>query len=145
MKWIANIPQPAQLRFVIERQLFRDMITQQDVEGFYLYVYLGDVCIRDHLQDTYEIVLDQAFEDYNVPKDVWRRIEGQPMQWGAEGKYERVLRFSIERDKKNRFHVCIHEDERKLYDYPAKTLDTAKDHAHSMFHISQDVWKQVNE
>ncbi len=43
--------------------------------GFYLYVFEGSRCVRDHLQDTLEIAIESALEDYDVPKDAWRKVE----------------------------------------------------------------------
>lgn len=43
--------------------------------GFYLYVFEDDRCVRDYLQDTLETAINCAFEDYNVPKTAWRKIE----------------------------------------------------------------------
>jgi hypothetical protein len=40
--------------------------------GYYLYVFEEGRCIRDHLQDTFEIAVESALEDYDVPKDAWR-------------------------------------------------------------------------
>jgi hypothetical protein len=43
--------------------------------GFYIYVFEGDRCVRDDLQDTLEIAIESAFEDYGVPKDAWKKVE----------------------------------------------------------------------
>ncbi len=39
--------------------------------GAYLYVYDGDDCIYDCLQDSIEICKSIALEEYNVPLDSW--------------------------------------------------------------------------
>ena len=51
-------------------------IKHDPLVGFYLYVFQGDRCVRDHLQDTLEIAMESALVDYDVPKDVWREVEG---------------------------------------------------------------------
>ncbi len=43
--------------------------------GYYLYVFEEGRCIRDHLQDSFEIAVESALEDYHVPKDAWRMVE----------------------------------------------------------------------
>ena len=43
--------------------------------GFYLYVFEGDNCIRDYLQDTLEIAMECALEDYGVSKNAWKKVE----------------------------------------------------------------------
>lgn len=43
--------------------------------GFYLYVFKDGVCVADHLQDTLEIALEAALEDYDVPKEAWKQVE----------------------------------------------------------------------
>ncbi len=50
-------------------------IKHDPLVGFYLYVFENGKCIRDHLQDTLEIAIESAFEDYDVPKDAWRKAE----------------------------------------------------------------------
>jgi hypothetical protein len=55
------------LRFLIEGE-YPDI-------GAYLYIYEGDKCIRDEIQDTIEICKDVAFEDYKVPLDSWIEVK----------------------------------------------------------------------
>jgi len=50
-------------------------IKHDPLVGFYLYVFENGKCIRDHLQDTFEIAIDSASEDYDVPKTAWRKME----------------------------------------------------------------------
>jgi hypothetical protein len=50
-------------------------IKEDPLVGFYLYVFENDKCIHDHLQDTFEITVQCAFEDYGVPKSSWEKIE----------------------------------------------------------------------
>lgn len=45
--------------------------------GFYLYVFEGNKCVYDHLQDTFEIAVDCAWEDYGVPKNAWKEVENE--------------------------------------------------------------------
>lgn len=39
--------------------------------GFYLYVFEGEKCIHDHLQGTFKMAIESAWEDYGVPKNAW--------------------------------------------------------------------------
>jgi len=66
MKWRAT---PSKL----EPRSFE--IKQDPFVGFYLYVFENGKCIRDHLQDSFEIAVESAMEDYDVPKDAWREVE----------------------------------------------------------------------
>lgn len=66
MKWVADAKALKPRRYVIKHD---------PSAGFYLFVYENDKCIRDHLQDTLEIVMECALEDYGVPKNLWRKIE----------------------------------------------------------------------
>lgn len=43
--------------------------------GFYLFVFEDDVCIYDQLQDTLEIAIESAWEDYGVPKNAWVKVD----------------------------------------------------------------------
>ena len=62
MRWIADIPG---WRFEIERD---------EAVGFYLHVFEGTRCVRDHLQDTLDAAMVQASEDYGVKRATWRQI-----------------------------------------------------------------------
>lgn len=56
-----------ELEFVIEED-------HPDV-GVYLYVYQDGTCVRDILQNDTATCIDVAFEDFGVPKEVWRMSE----------------------------------------------------------------------
>ena len=45
--------------------------------GAYLYVYSGDRCIYDYLQDNIEMCKLLANEKHSVPIDSWRSLERQ--------------------------------------------------------------------
>ncbi len=66
MKLVAKSAALGRREFVIEKD---------DAVGFYLYVYEDGRCIRDYLQDTLEMAVDSAFEDYQVPKEIWQRVD----------------------------------------------------------------------
>ena len=44
------------------------------VEGFRLFIFDPESgrCTHDHIQDTLEVALEQAEEDYALPKSNWR-------------------------------------------------------------------------
>jgi hypothetical protein len=42
--------------------------------GAYLYIYEGEKCIKDVLQDTIEMCKKVALEEYQVPIKTWRKI-----------------------------------------------------------------------
>ena len=67
MKWQAN-PK------TLEPRSFE--IKHDPVVGFYLYVFERGKCIRDPLQDTFEIAVESALEDYDVSEDAWSKVEG---------------------------------------------------------------------
>ena len=60
----STIPKP--LSFVIEHD---------EYTGYSLYVYDGETCIRDYLQDTLTDAKEMANEDFNVPLNAWKTIE----------------------------------------------------------------------
>lgn len=39
--------------------------------GFYLYVFERKKCVRDYLQDTLELAMNHAWEEYGVRKEIW--------------------------------------------------------------------------
>lgn len=65
MKWRAQPESLEPKRFEIEHD---------PNVGFYLYVFEGGKCIRDQLQDTFEIAVESAMEEYEVPKEAWREV-----------------------------------------------------------------------
>ena len=66
MKWSANSESLKSRCYEIKYDPFT---------GFYFYVFEENVCIRDYLQDTLEIAMDSALEDYGVPKSAWKRAK----------------------------------------------------------------------
>lgn len=66
MKWRAQPENLKPKRFEIEHDW---------VIGFYLYVFEGENCIGDYLQDTFEVAIESALENYDVPKDAWKQVE----------------------------------------------------------------------
>lgn len=66
MKWRANSESFKPPRYEIKND---------PSVSFYLYVFEGDKCMRDYLQDTLEIAIECAWEDYNVPKNAWKKVE----------------------------------------------------------------------
>ena len=55
----------------IERDHRLFIIEEDPAVGFYLYVYQQSECVADHLQDTLEMAIEQAEEDYGVPRAAW--------------------------------------------------------------------------
>lgn len=43
--------------------------------GAYLYVYEGEKCVKDYLQNDIEACKEIAFEDFKVPLDKWKMKE----------------------------------------------------------------------
>jgi len=67
MKWIAHINKPRKIDF--------EIVYDESV-GYYLYVYdSNDIESKDELQDTLEIAMQVAKEDFNVPIDAWKISE----------------------------------------------------------------------
>lgn len=66
MKWYAKPETLKPMHFEISEDPF---------VGFYLYVFEGNKCVKDHLQDTLEIAIESALEDYGVPKTSWKKVE----------------------------------------------------------------------
>ncbi len=66
MKWLANSESLKPRYYEIEYDQYF---------GFYLYVFEGGRCTYDHLQDTLEIAMESALEDYGVPITAWKKVE----------------------------------------------------------------------
>ena len=52
----------------------KKFIIEEDLPkiGAYLYIYDGDNCIFDCLQDSVELCKEIALDEYNVPLESWR-------------------------------------------------------------------------
>ncbi|MDR3624156.1 MAG: hypothetical protein P4L16_03330 [Chlamydiales bacterium] len=66
MKWHAKLDSLTSRHYEIKHD---------PLVGFYLYVFEDDKCIRDYLQDTLELAMECAWEDFGVPKDAWKKVE----------------------------------------------------------------------
>jgi hypothetical protein len=40
--------------------------------GFYLYIFSGERCTHDYLQNTFELTKKFAFEEFGVPLESWQ-------------------------------------------------------------------------
>jgi len=45
--------------------------------GYYFYVFDRDQCVQDYLQDTLELAITLAWEDFGVSKNAWKQIENR--------------------------------------------------------------------
>ena len=66
MRWRAHLDTDSSRSYEIKKDL---------LAGFYFYVFEDNKCIRDHLQDTFEIAIECAWEDYGVPMDAWEKVD----------------------------------------------------------------------
>lgn len=73
MKWVSETLTPVVRKYIIQEFVSRDVITDAPVRGFYLYVYQDGKEIYDYLQDSFEIAIDQAHDQFGVPKDSWHQ------------------------------------------------------------------------
>ncbi|MFA4994215.1 MAG: hypothetical protein WC521_02800 [Bdellovibrionales bacterium] len=76
MKWAAETTSPKLRKFVIEQQKLTSLTPGvPDQFGYYLYVWENGKGLYDYLQDTFAIAVDQAFEEFGVPKNSWKQVE----------------------------------------------------------------------
>ena len=52
-----------------------------DGVGWYLYLTLPSGETRDYLQDTKEIAIQQAFDDFGIPLDSWQEAPSLNRRW----------------------------------------------------------------
>ncbi|WP_341895032.1 hypothetical protein [Ferrovibrio terrae] len=65
MKWAAASEQVATRRAEIQ---------YDPSVGYYLYIFDSEDCTYDYLQDTFEIAVAQAEEDFGIPSSAWRSV-----------------------------------------------------------------------
>lgn len=59
----------------VRKNLHFEIVPDRPEIGVYLYVYDGEQCIRDALQNDKETCKKIAFRDYGVPLDEWSEVE----------------------------------------------------------------------
>lgn len=64
MKWVAIISNTK-----------RCEIEHDPEAGYYLYIFKNNECIKDYLQDTLEIAMEIAQEEYDVSRNSWKKSE----------------------------------------------------------------------
>lgn len=42
--------------------------------GVYLYVFKGEICIKDYLQDSIDACKDIALKEYGIPLNKWHEV-----------------------------------------------------------------------
>jgi hypothetical protein len=52
------------------------LIDEDEVAGFFLYVYDNDKCTYDGLQDTFEFAVEVANEKFGVERSSWIQVDG---------------------------------------------------------------------
>ncbi len=57
--------------FRIESARFVEQGNQNPIICFYLYIYNGDRCEYDYLQNTIDACKQVAFDDFGVPTNSW--------------------------------------------------------------------------
>jgi len=57
----------------------RKYVIEEDLPeiGFYLYVYEGEDCIMDYLQDSIELCKEFAEEEFGVPTCSWIELRAE--------------------------------------------------------------------
>ena len=65
-KWVSESGGERSKRFVIE---------EDEGIGFYLYVFDGEKCVKDYLQDTLDFAIEQAEEDFGVCRETWKPVD----------------------------------------------------------------------
>jgi hypothetical protein len=66
MKWRANSQSLKPMHYEIKHD---------PSIGFYIYLFEDGKCIRDYLQDTLELAMECAWEDFGVQKDARKKVE----------------------------------------------------------------------
>lgn len=61
---------------IYKGSIFKAEIKKDSKVGYYLYIY--DIktgrCVADYLQDSLDAAIEQAEDEFNIPKELWREI-----------------------------------------------------------------------
>ncbi len=132
----------------------RSFVIEEDLPdiGFYLYVFENDDCLFDYLQDTFEIVVDQAWRQFRVPKDSWVKVEGGHSQryniWQAKlggriFEIEKIWVHDAVGDLKEKYRVFVYENGKCTYKCLQETSEAALLYAWKEFDVPKDAWGKV--
>ena len=61
--------------FRIQRTQLYEQGKREPLDQFYLYIYKGNLCEYDYLQDTITACKEVAFEDFEAPLDAWEEVK----------------------------------------------------------------------
>lgn len=74
MKWITGDRNKGIYAEVYE-DIYTDVSTNISTTHYRLDVWRDGVGVEDQLQDSFEITLRCALEDYDIPLDAWKQVE----------------------------------------------------------------------
>ncbi|MGB4101358.1 MAG: hypothetical protein WBK91_05580 [Alphaproteobacteria bacterium] len=116
-------------------------VIRQDMSaGFYLHLYWGEFDLIDHLQDSLAEVMEQAQDDFGVPKSAWRPVGDQANRWGAVDAVSWRMRAVIETDADSKFHLRVFGNGQTLYDFSMQDLQVAQTFACEKLNIPSEFW-----
>lgn len=75
MKWTAKLIHPKPMELIIQEEVFQDIVQQQDVLQYHIYVYERDGQVYDYMQDDLETAMSFALRKFHVPLDAWQQVE----------------------------------------------------------------------
>ncbi len=65
--------------YIAESKNYRFLIEEDHPDvGWYLYVYEGGQCTADYLQETFQASIEQAEEQFHVPRESWVSVNTKP-------------------------------------------------------------------
>lgn len=77
MEWVTSYTHPKDWKFIIEEEPLEDLTNQTDLSEYSLNVWdeHGNNT-HDFYQDSLEEIINQAFEDFGIPINSWKPVEG---------------------------------------------------------------------
>lgn len=77
MRWIAEITEPKKLRAEIEKNQVHELMKNEFLDWYYLYVYEDgtETPQWDYDHETFEMAVNKGYSQFNIPHDAWKQVE----------------------------------------------------------------------
>jgi len=131
------------MKLIVNSNMPFSYIIQKDKSaGFYFYVYIGNFCVKDYLQDTFESAAEQAVREFGVSRDSWRK-KGNCQRWDAKTP-KQAVDFIVQPERGESVVFEIKQKEKTLYRRSFENAFIAKNFAFEKFGVTPNLWRLLS-
>ena len=74
MKWISHMSGAIERKFIIEEELYADLMTHKPTMHYKVYIYENSIDTNDYLLDTLEEAMAFCEEEFAVSREAWQSV-----------------------------------------------------------------------